>query len=186
MLNKLHQTFLLHLARQAIREYLKTGKKPVVVESELAAELKTERATFVTLTIGGDLRGCIGSLQAHRPLYLDVINNACSAAFGDPRFPPLDSAELEKIKIEISILTPPQLLDYEDSEDLLKKLRPGVDGVILGDGFLSATYLPQVWEDLPDKAEFLSSLCMKAGLARDTWEKKKLKVELYQVEKFEE
>ncbi|MFH1375185.1 MAG: AmmeMemoRadiSam system protein A [Patescibacteria group bacterium] len=178
------RAYLLQLARQAITEYLKTGESPrMETKDEI---LKEERATFVTLTRGGNLRGCIGSLEAHRPLTEDVAGNAVNAAVGDPRFPAASLTELSEIKIKISVLTPPRVLDHSDGKDLLAKLRPGRDGVILSDGFHTATYLPQVWEEIKQKKEFLESLCAKAGLPFDAWKSGKLDIQTYEVEKFGE
>ena len=112
--------------------------------------------------------------------------NAINAAFHDPRFPPLSERELEKVDIEVSILTEPQPLEYADGEDLLTKLRVNVDGVIIRKGHASATFLPQVWEQLPDPEDFLEHLCMKAGLSSNAWRNTKLDVLTYQVQYFEE
>jgi AmmeMemoRadiSam system protein A len=115
-----------------------------------------------------------------------VKRNANNAAFHDPRFAPLKANELDQADIEISILTEPQALEYRGSKDLLAKLRPHVDGVILRKGAASATFLPQVWEQLPKPDQFLSNLCRKAGLSADTWEKTQLEISTYQVQYFEE
>lgn len=186
MLDLNQKKSLLQLARNTIQKYLVTNKMPEINLDNLDPVLTENRATFVTLTKNGDLRGCIGSLVPHRPLAQDVAGNAVNAAIGDPRFPPLTSDELPEIKIEISVLSIPQKLEYSDSEDLLNKLQPNQDGVILSDGSASATYLPQVWEQLSDKKEFLSSLCVKAGLPLDAWKKRKMEIKTYGVEKFEE
>ena len=126
------------------------------------------KASFVTLTMFKQLRGCIGSLHATRPLWKDVQENAIHAAFHDPRFPPLDESEIKKIHVEVSILSIPEQLVYKDEQDLLKKLTKNM-GLILKSGFCSATFLPQVWEELPDKIEFLENLSMKAGLDKNAW-----------------
>ena len=177
---------LLKLARESIGHYLKTQKQFVKDTSDFSSELQEKRGTFVTLTIGGQLRGCIGHIIAIQPLYLDVIDNAVNAAFEDPRFEPLAEDELEDIKIEISVLSQPKPLEYKGADDLLKKLRPDVDGVIIKQGFYQATFLPQVWEQLKQPEDFLSHLCAKAGLDSNAWRKGDLKVETYQVENFEE
>jgi len=185
--NKQTQDYLLKLAKTALEHYFTTGTKLIISESELPdAELKEERGTFVTLSKHGELCGCIGHNEPILPVYLDVIDNALASAFHDPRFSPLDQKELSEINIEISVLTPPQKLDYNSSTDLLNKLKPLQDGVILKKGSYSATYLPQVWEDLKGKEEFLSSLCTKAGLASDEWRGGKLEVFIYQAEAFGE
>jgi len=178
---------LLRLARQALEEALRGEKNPPsttpVEESPL---LQADGACFVTLTQSGRLRGCIGSLEAYRPLIDDVREHALDAAFNDPRFPPLRAKELDQTEIEISRLTPPTPLVYDDADDLLSKLRPGVDGVILKDGFRRATFLPQVWEKIPDPRDFLSELCQKMGASSNLWQRKKLEVFIYQVEEFHE
>lgn len=131
--------------------------------------LKEDGAAFVTLTTGPDeqLRGCIGSLQAHRPLYQDIIHNAQAAALHDPRFLPLTLEEFKHIKIEVSVLSEPQPLHYDDIEDLKSKIVPFQDGIVLKHDGRQATYLPQVWEQLPQFEDFFSTLCMKANLDSD-------------------
>jgi AmmeMemoRadiSam system protein B/AmmeMemoRadiSam system protein A len=128
-------------------------------------------ASFVTLEIGGNLRGCIGSTAAHRPLGADLAENAKSAAFHDVRFMPLTADELEKITIAVSLLSKPSELKFSTEEELIDQLVVGVDGLIIGDGFLRAVYLPCVWEQLPDRREFLASLKAKAGMARNHFSK---------------
>jgi len=145
-----------------------------------------ERGTFVTLTRRGQLRGCIGSLVAQEPLIEGLRHNALSAAFRDPRFPPLKAEELGEVRIEVSVLTEPQPLAYRDADDLLRALRPGIDGVIIRRGCQQATFLPQVWEQLPDKQDFLSQLSLKAGLPAHAWRQGDLEVMTYQVQAFEE
>jgi AmmeMemoRadiSam system protein A len=140
----------------------------------------------VTLKLHGKLRGCIGTLSSSETVAEGVRRNAVNAAFHDPRFPPLSEAELGQIRIEVSVLTEPQPLEFADSEDLLRKLRPKVDGVIIRKAHASATFLPQVWEELPKKEDFLSHLCLKAGLPRDDWRRSPLEVSTYQVQHFEE
>jgi len=140
----------------------------------------------VTLTIGDNLRGCIGHITPQETLFEGIKINAINAAFRDPRFSPLSKKEWERVKIEISVLTDPEELPYEDAPDLLNKLRAGVDGVILKKGYYQATFLPQVWEQLPKKEDFLGHLCVKAGLDRDDWKKEKLEVSTYQVQAFME
>jgi len=150
------------------------------------ASLQARCATFVTLKHQGRLRGCIGSLSATDPLAEDVRRNATDAAFHDPRFAPLTAKELEQVAIEVSVLTEPRPLAFSDAEDLLRKLRPNVDGVIIRQGHAGATFLPQVWEQLPKKEDFLDHLCLKAGLPRDAWRRGGLTVSTYQVQYFEE
>lgn len=174
---------LLALARLSLEERLGVGPSPMASSDPL---LVKNGASFVTLTLDGALCGCIGSLTAHSPLWQDVCNNARNAAFNDQRFSPLCKEDLDRLSIEVSLLTDPQQLDYRDGEDLLAKLSPGEDGVVIKDGSKQATFLPQVWQQLPTPAEFLQQLCLKAGLASDIWQKKKLVVEIYRVQAFHE
>jgi AmmeMemoRadiSam system protein A len=147
---------------------------------------KSSYGTFVTLKIDERLRGCIGNLTSDTPLASGVRRNAINAAFHDPRFEPLRTSELNRVEIEISILSEPQPLKYRDADDLIKKLRPHIDGVIIRKDQASATFLPQVWEQLPRPQDFLAHLCMKAGLAADSWQNPELEVSTYQVQYFEE
>jgi uncharacterized protein len=142
-------------------------------------------AVFVTLTEAGRLRGCIGSLAAHRPLRTDLEHNARAAAFSDPRFPPLSHAELPKVRVEVSVLTPASPMAFADEADALAQLRPGVDGVILEYGWHRATFLPQVWEQLPEARVFMAHLKQKAGLSADFWAED-VRLSRYGVEKFKE
>jgi len=180
------QNILLRLARESLDRGVKREKLPALDETMLTPRLREPGASFVTLTAGGQLRGCIGALEAYQPLVQDVRDHTVAAALEDPRFPPVSEGELSGIEIEISRLTRPVLLDYQDADDLLSKLRPHVDGVILRDAFLRATFLPQVWEKIPDPAEFLNNLCYKMGAREDLWRKKHLDVLTYQVEEFRE
>jgi AmmeMemoRadiSam system protein A len=143
-------------------------------------------ATFVTLTQEKELRGCIGSLEPSRPLAVDVRENAVAAAFRDPRFAPLAVHEFVATSVEVSLLGPSQPIRFVDETHLLAQLAPGVDGLILEFGGRRATFLPQVWEKIPDKVEFLENLCYKMGSSPDTWRTKKLEVLVYQVEEFHE
>lgn len=177
---------LLRLAREAI-EYAVRGKKLQPLDpGSLTPPLLEKGASFVTLTIRGDLRGCIGALEAYQPLADDVREHAVSAAMDDPRFPPVSESELSGIHIEVSRLTAPQELEYSTGEDLMRKLRPHIDGVILKHGFHKATFLPQVWEKIPDPAEFLDQLCYKMGERSNLWRNTRLQVYTYQVEEFHE
>lgn len=142
--------------------------------------------TFVTLKINNQLRGCIGSLSATVPIVSGVRENALNAAFHDPRFSSLKKKEMDAVQIEVSVLSEPVPLAYTDADDLMAKLRPGIDGVILKKGHASATFLPQVWEQLPQPEPFLSHLCMKAGLPAGQWREGDLTVLVYQVQYFEE
>jgi AmmeMemoRadiSam system protein A len=180
------KTFLLKLARQAIEEAV--NKRPLgrLDLKALPKKLKQPGASFITLTIAGELRGCIGALEPHLPLAEDVREHAVAAALQDYRFPPVQPDELPRIEIEVSRLSPPQPLEYHDADDLLNKLRPGVDGVILVDGIHRATFLPQVWDKLPGAPDFLDHLCYKMGAPPNLWRQKKLKILTYQVEEFHE
>ena len=147
--------------------------------------LSEKGASFVTLRLGGDLRGCIGSLVAYQPLKDDVRQNARAAAFEDPRFYPLSVREFEQVRIEVSVLSTPEPMAFSSRDEALEKLRPGVDGVILTAGRRRATFLPQVWDELPDKEEFISHLLMKAGLPPTYWDDS-VRIERYTVTAFEE
>jgi AmmeMemoRadiSam system protein A len=178
--------YLLHQARLALISGV-TGKPlgKIAVE-KLPEKMRQPGATFVTLTIDGQLRGCVGTLEAYQPLIDDVHEHAIAAALNDFRFPLVQEDEIEKISIEISRLTSPKPLSYTNPEELLRQLRPGVDGVVLRDGFRRATFLPQVWEKIPDAETFLNQLCIKMGASQDLWRTKNLDVLVYQVEEFHE
>ena len=178
--------FLLKLARQTLEAGVRGKPLPAIDNKALTPVLRAEGASFVTLTINGELRGCIGALEPYQPLAEDVREHAVAAALEDYRFPNVTEGELPRIAIEVSRLTQPVPLAYGDASDLLVKLRPGVDGVILRDGYRRATFLPQVWEKIPDPAAFLGNLCYKMGAAPDTWRRKHLEVLIYQVEEFHE
>jgi uncharacterized protein len=177
---------LLVLARQSLEAGVRHQPLPTLDLATLSPALKAEGAAFVTLTVRGNLRGCIGALEPYQSLSEDVREHAVAAGLEDYRFPQVQENELPKIQIEISRLTIPRRLEYEDAEDLIKKLHPGVDGVVLRDGSRRATFLPQVWEKIPDTAVFLENLCYKMGAAPDTWKRKHLDVLVYQVEEFHE
>ena len=180
------QQTLLRMAREAI-EYGVRGKKlPPLDEETLSKHLLEQGASFITLTIRGQLRGCIGGLEARQSLAKDVREHAIAAALEDPRFPPVREDELSRIQIEVSRLTRPVSLEYKDAADLLSKLRPHVDGVILRDDFRRATFLPQVWEKIPDPAEFMNNLCYKMGVSDNAWRIKHFEVLIYQVDEFHE
>lgn len=177
---------LLRLAREALESGVRGKSLPALEPAQLTPLLRADGAAFVTLTVRGQLRGCIGALQPYQPLVDDVREHAVAAALQDYRFPPVRPEELPNIHVEVSRLTLPQPLPYTDTDDLLAKLRPGIDGVILRDGARRATFLPQVWEQLPDKEEFLSHLCAKMGATPNLWRVKHLDVQIYQVEEFHE
>jgi AmmeMemoRadiSam system protein A len=177
---------LLRLARESIARHLR-GEGVVLVDlGALPESLARDGACFVTLTKHGELRGCIGSLEPRRPLASDVCENAVSAAIHDPRFPPVRPEELKDLCVEISVLSSPQPLAYKDGDDLCAKLRPDVDGVVIERSWHRATFLPQVWEKLPDPQQFLEHLCLKAHLSPDAYRRPGLDVYTYQVEKFGE
>lgn len=177
---------LLRLARQALDAGVRGRKLPPLDHETLTKALREPGASFVTLTINGNLRGCIGALEPYQPLAQDVCEHAVAAALEDPRFAPVQPKELDQIEIEVSRLTIPEKLEYTDAEELLTRLRPDVDGVILRDGSRRATFLPQVWAKLPDPEEFLNNLCYKMGAASDAWRGRHLDVLVYQVEEFRE
>jgi AmmeMemoRadiSam system protein A len=178
--------YLLSLAREAIDRVAQGKDAPKIDVDAVPEGLRRAGASFVTLNKEGRLRGCVGSLEARRPLVLDVQQNGIGAAFRDPRFPPVRPEEVDDLDIEISVLSLPERVDYDGPEDLLGKLRPGIDGVVIERGWHRATFLPQVWEKLPDKRDFMRRLCLKAGLPPDAYGSGDLHVYTYQVEKFEE
>jgi len=155
---------LLRIAKTAILN--KFDDKYVLDEESLLKEypyLSKDGAAFVTLKYDNDLRGCIGSIIAHRTLLDDIIHNAKSAGFSDPRFAPLDNDELSHLNLEVSVLSEPKILEYKDYDDLLQKIQPNIDGLILQHGRYKGTFLPQVWEQLATPELFLQHLSMKAG-----------------------
>jgi AmmeMemoRadiSam system protein A len=185
-LNDPERKYLLTLARKSIENGVHGEAPPEIASGELTTNLRQAGASFVTLTRQGMLRGCIGALEPYQSLVEDVREHAAAAALEDYRFPPVRPEELPEIRIEISRLTIPKRLDYENADDLIQKLRPGIDGVVLRDGYRRATFLPQVWEKIPLVDEFLSQLCQKMGASSNLWKHKKLEVLIYQVEEFHE
>lgn len=183
---KAERAFLLELAGRTIGDVVLNHTLPRPDSARIPEELKHKRACFVTLRMDGKLRGCIGNMLPEEPLYKAVIHNANRAATRDSRFQPVTSDEVGKLHIEISVLSVPAPLEFDTPEDLLEKLRPGIDGVVLRLGLNHSTFLPQVWESLSDKREFLSRLCEKARLSPTDWRNPQLKIETYQVEAFEE
>jgi AmmeMemoRadiSam system protein A len=191
LLTKEEGAFLLKVARGSIEHFLKTGKKLELKPSDMprSGRLVDDGACFVTLYKGKGkaLRGCIGTLEANRPLVFDVIDNSLNSAFSDPRFPSVKQDELADIAIEISVLTTPKKLEAKDSKELLEKLVPRKHGLILQKGWARATFLPIVWDELKGKEDFLSHLCMKAGLGPDEWKDAgKMEFFVYQAQEFEE
>jgi AmmeMemoRadiSam system protein A len=174
---------LLAIAKQSIDYGLSHGRPLPVDPDDYPAPLQTLRATFVTLHESGQLRGCIGTLEAHRPLVEDVADNAFSAAFRDPRFAPVSAAERDRLALDISVLSPATPMQFASEQDLLRQLRPGIDGLVLEDGPYRGTFLPSVWEQLPEPVDFLRQLKRKAGLSVDHWSPS-LKVSRYVTESF--
>ena len=185
-INDSDRSFLLALARQSIENYAKGASGPQLNMDKLSPVLQEDGACFVTLTSRGYLRGCVGALEAYQSLAEDVREHAVAAAFQDYRFPALQSNEVKDIVIEISYLTKPVPLIYDNPEELAKLIRPNVDGVVIRDGRQRATFLPQVWEKVPVPEEFLDELCMKMGAPANLWRRKKMDVMIYQVEEFHE
>jgi hypothetical protein len=186
ILSQEDKTMLLKIARHALDAAVKGEKMSPLNVQALPAIIKEPGCSFVTLTIRGELRGCIGALEPTVSLAEDVRDHAVAAALDDYRFPPVRPVELESIAIEISYLTSPKPLIYSEPPELPRLLRPGIDGVVLRDGFRRATFLPQVWQKLPDPEDFLSHLCQKMGAPPNLWKQKVLQVETYQVDEFHE
>ncbi len=187
---KCHGELLLKLARTTIGARLGI-KGDLENRSEIMGQLKDEifdlnMGTFVTIHLNKKLRGCIGTLESTESVKNGIMQNSISAAFEDPRFSPLTSEEFRKCHLEVSILSKPIKLKYSNSAELLSKLEPGVHGVIIKKGEARATFLPQVWQQLPDKSSFLSNLCRKAGLYENEWRNGNLEVMIYKVQYFEE
>jgi len=185
-LSAIERSILLRLAREALVQGVVQGRLSKINIENLPDILKEKGASFVTLTRNGELRGCIGTLEPYLPLFEDVREHSVAAALQDYRFPNVQPNELDKIKIEISRLTIPQPLEYDLPTSLPKCLKPGIDGVVLRDGFHKATFLPQVWEKISDPEEFLDHLCMKMGVPPGYWRTHKMRVEIYRVEEFSE
>jgi AmmeMemoRadiSam system protein A len=175
---------LLELARTGLINGLNGNTSPGF--PELPAKLLEERACFVTLTQGGLLRGCMGNLLPRAPLYQTVIENTCNAALRDPRFPPVQEDDLAEVQIEISVLSELQPLRFHSVDDLLHQLQPGVHGVFLQVGTRIATFLPQVWEQVPDQIKFLDRLAQKCGCPPSAWRQKDAQLSIYQAESFRE
>lgn len=183
-MNKEMKKYLLCLSRETIKTFLEKGSVDPPVDPP--EELRANGASFVTLELNGHLRGCIGTLEAYRPLFSDVFENSLNSAFRDPRFRPLSLSELEKVRIEISVLSPRKKIAYSNYSDLKSKITPGLHGVYLQSSSTSSTFLPQVWEQLPEQDKFLAHLCMKAGLSADYLTSNKPIVEIYTVESLKE
>lgn len=177
--------FLLAFARSVISSELGTGKRAVPPDP-IPAAMAEKRGCFVTLHQEGALRGCIGTIEPSTPLIDAIADNAVNAAFHDPRFSPLRPEDLMTVSLEVSLLTVPERITFRDGPDLLDRLRPGVHGVILSKGWHRATFLPQVWDQLPDKRAFLAHLCQKAGMESTCWNDPEIKIEVYEAEYFSE
>ena len=160
---------LLDIAQKSIIFGLKYNKKLSVKARDYSPNLQQHRATFVTLHLDRQLRGCIGTLEAHQSLIEDVAEHGYAAAFEDPRFPAVRHTELSQLDIHISILTPAIPMQFTSEDDLLQQLQPDVDGLILQSGHYRGTFLPVVWRQVPEPKQFLRQLKMKAGLAGDYW-----------------
>ena len=173
------------IARWAIADALGVADRCAGADPSGAPWLGERGASFVTLRIDGELRGCIGSLTAYRPLGEDVRGNALSAAFDDPRFPPLTRAEFDSVAVEVSVLSAPEPMPFRSRQEALAMLRPGVDGVVLSVRGRRATFLPQVWEELPDREQFIRHLMRKAGLPADFWDDT-VRIQRYTVQAYED
>lgn len=184
MYNPQQRQQLLQLARDSISWGLLHGRPKSVKLKDFASELLQQRACFVTLHLDHQLRGCIGTLEAHRPLVEDVCENAFAAAFRDPRFGPLQDHEFGQLKLSISVLTPSTDMTFTSEQDLIEQIQPGVDGLILQQGNRKGTFLPSVWQQLPEPKQFLRHLKQKAGLAADYWSDD-IRVSRYQTESIE-
>ena len=183
MLSEDNRKLLKDIAMRSIKHGLDTGHALEIDPKDYPPELQKHKATFVTLHRHKQLRGCIGMLKPVRPLVEDIAQNAWSAAFRDPRFSPLRADEADDLDLHISILGEPKAMEFSSEQDLVEQIRPGVDGLILEDGYNRGTFLPSVWESLPDAADFISHLKLKAGLPQDYWSDT-LKVQHYTVEEF--
>ncbi len=175
---------VLALARRALEAAVRETPLPAVAPDDLPAALTRPASCFVTLTCGGELRGCIGGLAAGQPLYHEVQQRAAQAACSDYRFAPIEAADLPRLEIEVSVLSEPQPLAYTSPADLVRQLRPGIDGVVLSQGWRRATFLPQVWAQVPEPERFLALLCEKLGARPDAWRRGRLEVHTYQVDHF--
>lgn len=181
--NKNQRQQLRDIAYESIKSGL-SNKKPIAIDlNKFDTALQTKRATFITLLKNDELRGCIGVLEPIRALADDVAQNAYAAAFSDHRFPPLTDNELEQLEIQISILGTPEEIFFKSEEDLIRQLKPNIDGLIMESGNHRGTFLPSVWESLPQAQDFLNHLKIKSGLAKRYWDDN-IKIHRYRVEKF--
>lgn len=178
--------FMLNLARESAEEYLKKGKTMELNEKEVPERLKENKACFVTFTENNQLRGCIGHILPQKPLYECIIENSINAAIKDTRFSPVIYDEMKNIRIDISILSVPVKLEYSNPEELLSKLKTKEHGVIIQRDSYQSTFLPSVWEFIPNKKEFLANLCVKAGMEGECWTDQKTQIYFYTAEDFSE
>jgi len=179
-----HCKQLLGVVKDSIKYGLENNSRLHINPAEFDSVLREKRATFVTLHLNGELRGCIGSLCAHKSLIEELSSNAYSAAFRDPRFPPLEAIEFDQLHYHISILTQPTPILFTSEKDLIDQLRPNIDGLVLKEGMNSGTFLPSVWEQLPDRETFLQHLKQKAGLSQSYWSDR-ITIDRYEVDSFE-
>ena len=182
-LNDAQKSILLNLARASINHGLLTSQPLSVDLNTYETALTNKAASFVTLERQGQLRGCIGMLEAQRPLVQDIAENAFAAAFRDPRFPPLSTAEFSELDLHISILSATEAMSFNSEQDLIAQLKPAIDGLILQEGSRRGTFLPSVWEQLPEPRQFLRHLKQKAGLPAEYWSDK-IKAYRYNTETF--
>jgi len=177
-LTEIDKRFLVRLARSVIEMALDAGQKEAT-PGDVSTTILQKGGFFVTLHKRGALRGCIGTIEPEQSLINGVEENALNAAFRDPRFAPLKRKELPDVDLEVSILTVPKKLVFDDPQDLKRRLKPGIHGVILSMGWRRSTFLPQVWDQLPDTELFLKHLCEKAGMQADCWQDPETSVEVY-------
>ncbi len=172
---------LLEICVASIRHGIDTGRVIQIDPDAFDPTLKVRRATFVTLMKNGELRGCIGSLQAIQPLVVDLARNAYAAAFSDPRFEQVSAIEMDGLHIQLSILSEPETINFSSESDLVKQLQPGIDGLILEDSGRQGTFLPSVWESIPGPRDFLNQLKRKAGFSESYWSER-IKISRYSTE----
>ncbi len=176
---------LLKIARDSIHSGLETGKPSIIDINTMQDALQERRATFITLHKQAQLRGCVGGIMARIPLAQDTAEHAYAAAFRDTRFTPVETHEFDQLEISISVLSLPEPLVFSDEDELLEKIRPGIDGLILEEHDKRGVFLPSVWESLPDKKEFLRQLKRKAGVSMDYWSDE-IRVQFFITEYFSE
>lgn len=180
------KAILLTTARESVNNAAENCPPQKIELDKFPLEIRDIASSFVTLTKNGILPGCIGSLEASQPLIIDVQNRAYAAATQDYRFNPVTSDELDEILIEVSILTPAQRFLYTNPDELIENITPHLHGVVLKSGTRRATFLPQVWEKIPEKEIFMERLCLKMGLNPEFWRQEEMEVYLYEVEEFHE